>query len=611
MEGGLMRFVLAIAVALAILAAPALAESNSTGPLVNLGYARYRGYHDVDSDLNIWMGIRYAAPPLGKLRWQAPQPPLSNSSWVTPAIAPPPACPQTGAFGVPLIYGFNSGFGTEDCLYLNVYAPPNATNLPVFLWIHGGGNSVFNASMYDPSTLINTNNNGFIVVMIQYRLGAFGYLASPDVKQKGALNAGLLDQRFAMQWVNKYISQFGGDKNNVTIGGESSGAGSVMYHVMADGGNGTSLFNNIIAASPWTPPVYRYDDNFPILNYEAFADLAGCGGASASGFQARSDVFGCLVSTDTWTLQNASGLVSTTRGYFGTFAFGPVIDDDYIQDLPSNQLSSGKVTGKNILVGNNANEGVPLTNPEVSTRDTYDQFISSTFPNFMAEDKAELNSLYQIDQSEAGNNGWRYDTLGDQDPTALTVSEMATGLQQSVFDIAAESLFDCPAQWLVEAFSCGTNNTSANGNNSRQAWKYQYSVTPAYHGADLASYFSAGDGTPDDFSYAIQKIWGNFIMSGSPVISLADAMAGFSNATAPVNGDIYWPAYTLSEPYQMDLNTTGGDTTLLNITDNLSYYIRNGSGIVNTFRLVNATSWEGGRGDRCSFWRDVATRVPY
>ncbi|KAK8135983.1 hypothetical protein PG984_003923 [Apiospora sp. TS-2023a] len=602
MERRIMRFVLAIAIA--ILAVPALAESNSTGPVVNLGYAKYGGYHDADSDLNVWKGIRYAAPPVGKLRWQAPQPPLLNSSKVTPASNNPPACPQTGAFGVPAVYGFNSGPGAEDCLYLNVYAPPNATNLPVFLWIHGGGNSVFSASLYDPSALINTNNKGFIVVMIQYRLGAFGYLASPEIKDKGALNAGLLDQRFAMQWVNKYISKFGGDKNNVTIGGESSGAGSVMYHAMAYGSNGTNLFNNIIAASPWTPPAYRYDDSFSTGNYEAFANLAGCGGARASEFEARSDVFGCLVSTDTLTLQNASGLVSTTRGYFGTFAFGPVVDDDYIQDLPSKQLQSGKVAGKRILVGNNANEGVPLTNPEVSTRDAYDQFISSTFPNFTAEDKANLDSIYQIDQSEPGNNEIRYDTLGDQDPNALTVSEMATGLQQSVFNIAAESLFDCPTQWLAEAFSCTSNS-------SLQAWKYQYSATAAYHGADLSTYFSTA--TPDDdFSHAIQKIWGNFIVSGSPVISMADATAGFSNATAPANGDdINWPAYTLAEPYQMDLNTTGGDITLLTITPDLSYYVRNGSGIVNNFRLVNATSWEGGRGERCSFWRDVAPRVPY
>ncbi|KAK8058181.1 hypothetical protein PG994_008629 [Apiospora phragmitis] len=599
MEGGLIRLTLALAIA--IFAAPAFAESNSTGPIVNLGYARYRGYHDANFDLNIWKGVRYASPPVGKLRWQAPQPPLFNNSRVTIAVDPPPMCPQTGAFGTPTIYGFNSGPGNEDCLYLNVYAPPNAKKLPVFMWIHGGGNSVFGASLYDPSALINTNNNSFIAVMIQYRLGAFGYLASPEIKAKGVLNAGLLDQRFAMEWVKQHISKFGGNGNNVTIGGESSGAGSVMHHALAYGGNETNLFNNIIAASPWAPPLYRFDDGFPTANYDAFADLVGCDAGTTSELKNRSDVFDCLVSTDTATLQNASGLVSTTRGYFGSFAFGPVIDDDYIRGLPSKQLLSGHVAGKRILVGNNGNEGVPLTNPEVSTANAYSRFISNTFPKFTVEDRRELDYIYQISQSEPGNNGSRYDTLGDQGPTALTVSEMATGLQQSVFNIAAESLFDCPAQWLAEAFSCGANN-----NNSLQAWKYQYSVTPAYHGADLTAYFSIGADTPNaDFSHAFQKIWGNFIVSGSPVISMADATAGLSNAATPADGggSIYWPAYTLAAPYQMDLNTTGETPPY--------YYVRNGSGIVNTFRLVNATSWEGGRGARCEFWRDVAPRVPF
>ncbi|KAK8004518.1 hypothetical protein PG989_004237 [Apiospora arundinis] len=606
MGGSLIRLALAIATAFST-AAPVLAATNRSGPIVDLGYAAYGGYHDAEFDLNVWKGIRYAAPPVAKLRWQAPQPPLCHNSRLISAIDPPPMCPQTGAFGVPDVYGFNSGAGNEDCLYLNVYAPPNANKLPVFVWIHGGGNSVFGASLYNPSTLINTNDKGFIVVMVQYRLGAFGYLASPEIKTKGALNAGLLDQRFALEWVNKHISKFGGDENNVTIGGESSGAGSVMYHAMAYGGKESNLFNNVIAASPWTPPAYRFDDDFPMANYDAFAELAGCGTTTSQPGK-RSDVFGCLVLADTMALQNASGLVSTTRGYFGSFAFGLVVDDGYIQELPSKQLLSGKVAGKRLLVGNNANEGVPLTNPKVSTRAAYEDFISNTFPNLTVEDKGKLNSIYQINQSAPGNNGSRFDTLGDRGPTALTVSEMATGLQQSVFNIAAESLFDCPAQWLAEAFSCN--------NNSKQVWKYQYSVTPAYHGADLAAYnFSGGAATPSaDFSHAFQKIWGRFIVSGSPVISMADATAGRSNATAPSADDgdsIHWPAYTLEEPYQVDLNTTGGDTTLLTVTPDLSYYVRNGSGVVNIFRLVNATSWEGGRGARCSFWSEVAPRVPF
>ena len=100
--------------------------------------------------------------------------------------------------------------------------------------------------MYDPSELIKTSANGFITVEIQYRLGAFGFLSSEDVKKYGKLNAGLLDQNFALQWVQKYVEKFGGDPRKVTIAGESAGAGSVMLQAMAYGGRQrTKLFNNV------------------------------------------------------------------------------------------------------------------------------------------------------------------------------------------------------------------------------------------------------------------------------------------------------------------------------------------------------------------------------
>lgn len=91
---------------------------------------------------------------------------------------------------------------------------------------------------------MNTNNTGSITVDIQYRLGAFGFLASEDVKAHGQLNAGLLDQRFALEWVQKHISKFGGDPDRVTSRGESSGAGSIMFHALAYGGQEFDLFNN-------------------------------------------------------------------------------------------------------------------------------------------------------------------------------------------------------------------------------------------------------------------------------------------------------------------------------------------------------------------------------
>ncbi|KAF7531745.1 hypothetical protein G7054_g8589 [Neopestalotiopsis clavispora] len=557
---------------------------------VELDYATYLGYYDST--------IRYAAPPVGNLRWQAPRPPPANRSVVTPATQQPPICPQTGGYGLPDVYGFTSGYGDEDCLYLNVYASPNATNLPVMVWIHGGGYSKFGA-VYDPSVWLNTNDNGFVFVEIQYRLGAFGYLSSNVIKNNGVLNAGLLDQRFALDWVQKYIDKFGGDPTRVTIGGESSGAGSVMFHALAYGGNDAKVFNNIVAASPYTPPVYEYDDAVPVGNYRAFVRLAGCGGSGGGAAE-----FACLQAADTLVLQNASGTVSTTRGYFGSFAFQPVVDGSYIQMRPSQQLLLGQVNGKRILVGNNANEGVPLTNPDVDTFPEYRDFVAKTFPRFTPVDVVSLNTFYQTYFAQQGDNGTRFDTLGDSGPTALTVSEFATGLQQAVLDIGAESVYDCPAQWLAEAFTPG----------QLQAWKYQYSVTPAYHGHDLTAYFAVGAVVPNfDFRFAFQKILGNFIIHNSPVISRQDATAGYANATAPPgpNGNIGWPQYGLITPTMINLNTTGGMLTEVVVTPDLTFYQRTGPGIVNRFRLVNSRTWEGGRGSRCDFWRGVSARVPY
>jgi carboxylesterase type B len=92
---------------------------------------------------------------------------------------------------------------------------------------------------------MKTNENGFVSVMIQYRLGAFGFLSSEDVHKYGKTNAGLLDMRFALEWVQKHVSKFGGDPSRVTIGGESSGAGAVMLQAMAYGGREDGLFNNV------------------------------------------------------------------------------------------------------------------------------------------------------------------------------------------------------------------------------------------------------------------------------------------------------------------------------------------------------------------------------
>jgi carboxylesterase type B len=263
-----------------------------------------------------------------------------------------PQCYQVGFVGNPIPSWAAGDIETsEDCLFLNVQGPANATNLPVLVWIHGGGYGAGNGRQ-DFTDLLTTTGNSFVVVSIQYRLGPFGFLASDEVARRGVANAGLLDQFFALQWVQKYISQFGGDPSAVTISGESAGAGSVMLLDMAYGGSlGTSLFRSTIAASPYLPKQYAYDDWLPTQSYYAFADRAGCPiGAYGN---ASNTLFDCLVSKDSETLQNASAQVTETATY-GTWAFLPVTDGVFIQDAPSSQLLEKRVNGRSLLVGNNA-----------------------------------------------------------------------------------------------------------------------------------------------------------------------------------------------------------------------------------------------------------------
>lgn len=214
-----------------------------------------------------------------------------------------------------------------------------------------------NASNTDPSAMIATSlslpSPGFVAMVIQYRLGAFGFLSSDEVFRNGVVNAGLLDQQFAIQWAQSYISLFGGDPKQITIAGESAGAGSVMLQAMAYGGSlGESLFQSGIAASPYLPQQYGYKDWQPSQAYYAFAHWAGCLPNQAYG-GSNQTIFQCLVEANTTTLQYASFNVSMS-GKYGTWGFLPVTDGIFVQEEPSLQLLQKRVNGKNILVGNNA-----------------------------------------------------------------------------------------------------------------------------------------------------------------------------------------------------------------------------------------------------------------
>lgn len=459
----------------------------------------------------------------------------------------------------------------------------------------GGGYGLFSATGLDPTEFLKANSNGFISVIIQYRLGAFGFLAGEDVKEDGKLNAGLLDMNFALKWVQSNIGKFGGDASKVTIAGESAGAAAVLYQAQAYGGKQKeTLFQNAITASPWVPYQHNYDDDEPTEAYNSFAEYAGCSEAK--------DTLKCLRNADTVVLQNASAKVSEA-GPFGTFAFLPVTDGSFVKDRLTTQILSKSLKGKRVLSGNMANEGVPLSPPTTRTLKDFRTYLTTTFPRFSAADKAALEKTYSYagDTQDVNPSTPKFSTSGTGFPTALNISEFGSGQQQRVFNVFAEYAFDCPSYWAAAAFP--------------QGWKYQFSAPPSYHGYDLQALWS-GTPTPGaSFKFAFRKIWGNFITANSPVISVADAKGGVANSTVPAadgySGNIQWPMWNEKNPVLLNLNATGGVATFVEATENLKYNVYSDPGVSNKFFLADANTWEGGRGKRCNFWKGVAAKVPY
>lgn len=202
------------------------------------------GLYDTKSGLQLYLGVPYAKPPVGDLRWKAPQAP-SNWTGVKPTKAFGPRAIQAPVFGD---MGFRSNGISEDCLYLNVWTPAkrNTTGLPVLVYFYGGGFVAGDGSepRYDGAAMAK---KGIVVVTVNYRLGLFGFFAHPELSKeasyKASGNYGLMDQAFALKWVNKNIASFGGDPKKVTIAGESAGSISVSAQMVSP------LSKNLIAGA--------------------------------------------------------------------------------------------------------------------------------------------------------------------------------------------------------------------------------------------------------------------------------------------------------------------------------------------------------------------------
>ncbi len=512
----------AVALVAGSLAAPGASADAGHGLIVRTDRGLIEGMSAEGADQ--WLGIPYAAPPVGTLRWAAPQ---QAPRWqgIRQATSYGGRCAQLASGNGPRV-------DNEDCLYLNVYTPPGrdgsapagpgAGGLPVLVMIHGGGLTTGAGDQHDGSLIVTTDH--IIVVSINYRLGPFGFLTIPGLGTTASAangNYGLLDQEAALRWVRHNIAAFGGDPGKVTIDGESAGGWSVCALLTAPQARG--LFRGAIMQSGSCTSRSPADAQTAGL---AFAKQAGCpnpatpGGRSGSagrsagagwpGKDSRESAAACLRALPEATLLSASASYSAEFTYGG-----PELP---VADAPA--VAAGDYTRVPLLIGYNHNEGRTFAQGFTAlTQQQADGVISGIYGSRAAQILARYPwSSYPSPYTAAY-------MIGD----IWTDSGFLTGIG------------GCPGQNLAAQFASTTRTyfyqfddlhaPGLNNDHPGYQWGAGHAMELAYLWPSFNNGFSLYDElTPAQLELSRQMIryWGAFAATGAP----------------EVWGQPAWPRYT-------------------------------------------------------------------
>lgn len=453
-------------------------------------------YGNVTGNLNgtvyEFLGIPFAAPPVDSLRWK---PTRSPEEWSNPILTRsfPPKCPQKK-----YDLGDDSSFtiyNNEDCLYLNVWSPDTAANLPVMVFIHGGGNQQGSTSEISGGTEIYHGKNlsergNVVVVTIQYRLGVLGYLVHPGLDAESRTgssgNFGVLDQIFALQWVQNNISNFGGDPAKVTIFGESGGGinvGNLLTTSKAEG-----LFHRAVIQSATT--VLSDYDTAMEEGIEYVNEFTSDGTDEEKIDSMRN------IHVDTFIVRMEPPL----SGGIVQSAWGPVIDNYIFNDNPQDVFRSGNFNNVPLIIGSNKDEMLPQTPATV-----YPFMVSSLLKTVVPDEY--LDTAYSL----------------------YPPGDTTTVAKQSYADILTDGQFTAATRRTARCVSL---------NQEEPVWRYflthshneeiqLLSNWGAYHGIDLFYIFNTWENSPlaagrlftgkdDSVQYNMMKYWTNFAYSGNP-----------------------------------------------------------------------------------------------
>ena len=460
----------------------------------------------VAGDVDAYQGVPYAAPPVGELRWRAPEPPIAWAG-VKDTVAFGPSCIQisTDRANANEVIG-----GVEDCLTLNIWRPRDATGpLPVIVFIHGGfflaGSSgeLFNdVHMYDGAQLAAVGE--VVVVTINYRLGALGYLAQQALvdadPERRAGNYGLLDQIAALAWIQRNIAAFGGDPTRVTASGESAGGFSVCALLASPLAAG--LLQRAVIQSGGCGAWRRVD---ALAAGDALADAVGCSG--------EPDVAACLRDVDAETIATALPPELTTNGYW----FSPNTDPGVLDQQPRGAIRTGVHNAVPTMIG--------------TTRDEYTTLLRASIARPIHDEADYIDAVYT--------------SIGAFYRPAII---------QAALDWYPVASYDSPRAAFVAlmsdwGFHCPTRDIARVMDAAQTAPVYRYRfdyvfTQPAVvgygagHGMDLVGWFGAFD-TPsfpdgpsaddDALVAAMMGFWSRFAATGDP------------------GGD--WPVFTYDDPF--------------------------------------------------------------
>ncbi|XP_075137213.1 cholinesterase-like [Leptodactylus fuscus] len=471
----------------------------------------------ISRSVTAYLGIPYGEAPTGEKRFQKSEP---RAPWhgVYKAITYGNSCYQSeddnyAKFSESDKWNVKNEM-SEDCLNLNVWVPQTMSKpAHVMVFIHGGA-FIFGTSssdMYVGSVLAASED--VIIVSMNYRLGVFGFLGFPG-NTKAPGNAGLFDQRLALQWVHENIAAFGGNPDSITIFGHSAGGASVGYHVMSPGSH--SYFNRAILQSgaPTANWAFNSHETSRMLSIQ-LAKLLNCP------TEEDDATIACLQRADAKDIVDKQ--IQTVSRYALTF-FVPVLDNDFITDLPQN-LVKQSIMDTDIMIGITKDDGNPFTvfgapgfsikNQSLITTEELKQGLKYYFPS---ADNLSVESMMLL-----------YVDWEDKKNTEKN--------REAMEQILRDNYFLCPSKYFANFASKAKNNL----------YVYEYDHRPSdeglpewmgfAHGAELSILFGKPLISPQQFSTQEQifsrrlmNIWGNFARTGNPS-----------------DNEFHWPQYSAKE----------------------------------------------------------------